>query len=211
MKRILCLILVSAAGVIGAGGVSAETVIVDIPGFNFSPDDITITAGTTVRWVNQHSMAHTSTHDGGLWDSGLLDPDESFDRTFNTPGTFSYHCTPHPFMTGVVRVQASTDVGDDTGVALPGQIRLEQNHPNPFNPSTKISFTLPRFAEVKLTVYSILGAEVAVLANKTFAAGRHEITWDGRGQNGRPVSSGIYFYQITAGEFRETRKMTLLK
>jgi plastocyanin len=71
----------------------------------YAPDDLTVTAGTTVTWTNNDSIAHTSTSDGSGWNSGLVAPGGQFSQTFQTPGTFSYHCTIHPGMVGTVVVR----------------------------------------------------------------------------------------------------------
>ncbi len=86
------------------------------------------------------------------------------------------------------------------------QFGLSQNYPNPFNPSTTIKFELPRASQVNLSVYDILGREVAVLANERRDAGVHEVKFDGTG-----LSSGVYFYRLTADDFLQTRKLLLLK
>jgi plastocyanin len=71
----------------------------------FNPNPITIGTGTTVTWTNNDSnVAHTSTADGGAWDSGALAPGAAFSHTFNTVGTFTYHCRIHPNMVGTVSV-----------------------------------------------------------------------------------------------------------
>ncbi len=89
---------------------------------------------------------------------------------------------------------------------LPTEYSLSQNQPNPFNPSTDISFSLPKSGQVKLTVYNILGAEVATLVDEIRSAGVHRITWDGTDKSGNPVASGVYLYRLTAGDFAETKK-----
>ncbi len=89
---------------------------------------------------------------------------------------------------------------------MPGDFALEQNYPNPFNPTTNISFTLPQNTHVKLEVFNILGRQVEILANDEFSAGRHTVTWDAS-----DVSTGMYFFSIKAGEYKQTRKMILLK
>ena len=94
---------------------------------------------------------------------------------------------------------------------LPTEYSLSQNQPNPFNPSTDISFSLPKSGQVKLTVYNILGAEVATLVDEIRSAGVHRITWDGTDKSGNPVASGVYLYRLTAGDFAETKKMVLMK
>ena len=88
---------------------------------------------------------------------------------------------------------------------------LEQNYPNPFNPTTKIKYTIPKDArgekqEVILKVYDVLGNEIATLVNESKTAGSYEVEFDGS-----KIPSGIYFYQLKAGQFIETKKMVLLK
>lgn len=82
----------------------AGEVMVAIYG-SFSPLELRIKAGTAVVWTNRSRMRHTVTSDSGLFDSALLKPEESFKHTFNEPGSFPYHCRPHPFMKGTVIVE----------------------------------------------------------------------------------------------------------
>ncbi len=89
--------------VIGSNGNSAA-IEIDIENFAFEETDLQITAGTTVRWVNKDPVAHTSTADDGRWGSPLIGPGETFEVTFLKAGEYAYHCTPHPFMTAVIRV-----------------------------------------------------------------------------------------------------------
>jgi len=86
------------------GAAQAATVDVDIQGFAFSPGDLTITTGTTVRWTNLDGVAHTSTSDGAGWDSGSLANGQDYSFTFTTAGSYPYHCTFHPSMTATVTV-----------------------------------------------------------------------------------------------------------
>ena len=78
---------------------------VGIVDFEFQPATLTIEPGQTVTWVNCGDQAHTTTSDGGVWDSDLLFPGETFTRTFGAAGTFPYHCTPHPVMQGTIIVE----------------------------------------------------------------------------------------------------------
>jgi len=71
----------------------------------FSPASITVTAGTTITWQNNDSINHTSTSDNGAWDTGMIAPGQSGRTVFNTPGTYTYHCTVHAMMTGTVIVR----------------------------------------------------------------------------------------------------------
>jgi DNA-binding beta-propeller fold protein YncE len=88
---------------------------------------------------------------------------------------------------------------------------LDQNYPNPFNPATTIEFTLPEKQHVTLSVYNVAGQRVATLVDRVLSAGRKKLTWDGRTSGGDPVSTGVYFYRLHAGEKTLTKKMMLLK
>jgi hypothetical protein len=88
---------------------------------------------------------------------------------------------------------------------------LDQNSPNPFNPTTAISFEIPTSAKVRLEVFDVRGALVATLVNDDMPPGRQSVVWDGSNSRGHPVASGHYFYRLTAGKEVITKKMILLK
>jgi hypothetical protein len=88
----------------------------------------------------------------------------------------------------------------------PSVFSLSQNYPNPFNPSTTISYQLPVNSFLTLKVYDVLGNEVATLVNEEKQVGEYEIEF-----SGSSLTSGIYFYQLKAGRFIETKKMVLMK
>lgn len=94
----------------------------------------------------------------------------------------------------------------EVDLGAPDKYELAQNFPNPFNPNTSIRFTLPETGNVKLTVFNLLGQEVATLVNGVKEAGTHIINFDAEGLN-----SGVYIYRIESGSFNEVRKMTLIK
>ena len=95
---------------------------------------------------------------------------------------------------------------------MPDTYILKQNFPNPFNPTTTLNFALPEEQElVTLTVYNQLGQPVRMLLNGDESAGYKSVVWDGRNDAAQLVGTGIYFYQIRAGNFSQTRKMILLK
>jgi plastocyanin len=71
----------------------------------YAPNPIAVAVGGTVTWTNNDSTTHTSTGNGGTWDSGAIAPGGNFSRTFSSAGTFPYHCTFHPGMVGTVTVQ----------------------------------------------------------------------------------------------------------
>jgi len=99
----------------------------------------------------------------------------------------------------------STSIDSDLA-ALPGTFELKGNFPNPFNPTTNIQFAIPAASDVTLTVYDMLGRQVAVLVNGTLSAGTHTATFDASN-----LSSGTYMYRLQAGNFVETSKMMLIK
>jgi hypothetical protein len=88
---------------------------------------------------------------------------------------------------------------------------LADNYPNPFNPETTLKYQLPEAADVKLEVYNVVGQVVRTLVADHQNAGRYVVQWDATNDNGQPLSSGIYFYHIQAGDFQKTKKMLLLK
>jgi fibronectin type 3 domain-containing protein len=102
--------------------------------------------------------------------------------------------------------------GDDGFSTVPGYFTLSQNYPNPFNPRTTIQYTVQKAGRMKLSVFNMLGQTVRVLVDRNFASGATDIVvWDGKDQNGIPVSSGVYFYRIEQERYAKTRRMLLLK
>jgi hypothetical protein len=95
---------------------------------------------------------------------------------------------------------------NNNNTGIPSAYSLKQNYPNPFNPVTKISFDMPKAGNVKITVYNINGKEVDILVNQNVEAGSYSIDFDAS-----KLASGIYFYTLTAGSYKETKKMMLVK
>ncbi|MFA6597270.1 MAG: family 16 glycosylhydrolase [Ignavibacteriaceae bacterium] len=109
-------------------------------------------------------------------------------------------------------VPASTD--EDEGNIVPGQFKLQNNFPNPFNPETEIGFQLPTNNFVTLKIYNVLGNEVATLINEEKPAGKYSVKFDTTIHHQlttNTIPSGVYYYSLTAGSFRETKKMMFLK
>jgi len=99
----------------------------------------------------------------------------------------------------------------DSAPALPTIAALHQNYPNPFNPSTEIKFDIPTARDVKLRIYNQLGQTVRTLVDNRMKAGAYNLKWNGADTQGRAVASGVYFYNLEAGEFSQIRKMMLVK
>jgi hypothetical protein len=100
---------------------------------------------------------------------------------------------------------------EDPAAVVPARVALEQNQPNPFNPSTTISFALPTEGEASLRVFDVSGRLVRTLAGGLLAAGTHAASWDGRDDRGQAAPSGVYLYQLTVNGETTTRRMTMLK
>lgn len=94
---------------------------------------------------------------------------------------------------------------------LPKEFSLVQNHPNPFNPTTKIAYKLPKAEHVNLAIYNVLGQKIRVLVNERKDAGSYDIVWDGKDDLGHEVSAGSYLYKIQAGNFTDMKKMLFVK
>jgi hypothetical protein len=98
-----------------------------------------------------------------------------------------------------------------TGTEIPAVYALSQNYPNPFNPTTKINFAIPKSQNVTVKIYNIMGQEVYTLIDKKLEPGKYTATWDAVNNSGYTVSSGVYFYRITAGDYVDTKKMILVR
>jgi len=94
---------------------------------------------------------------------------------------------------------------------IPNSYALHQNYPNPFNPVTTLRYDLPVDNHVILTIYNLNGREIHQIVNTSQPAGHHSVMWNSTDSFGKPVSAGIYLYQIRTAGFVQTRKMVLLK
>jgi hypothetical protein len=141
---------------------------------------------------------------GFLEGAGTVNAEKTYsyyDRN-NAAGTFSYRLKQIDrdgkfFYSRAVEVVLTS---------MPSEFGLDQNHPNPFNPTTSIGFDLPEESYVDLTVYNIIGQEVARLVNSVLPAGHHAVSFDASA-----LPSGMYFYRLDAGPYTSIKKMTLLK
>ena len=110
----------------------------------------------------------------------------------------------------ITTVSSGLDERDDP---LSGAFRLLPNYPNPFNPSTTIPFTVggSRALDTRISVYNLLGQPVALLIDDKLLPGEYEVTWDALNSFGQPVPSGVYFCEMQSGDFRELRKLLLVR
>ncbi len=130
------------------------------------------------------------------------------DGTYNASVSVG-HNAPGPSITVPVQLIVSADGTD--AADLPAMLQLSQNHPNPFNPKTSISFALPAEGSARLEIYAIDGRIVKTLVDGMMDAGSHVVIWDGTDNSGKPAPSGIYFYRLLTDESTETKKMMMLK
>jgi hypothetical protein len=184
-----------------------ETWRVVLPWFDGVPDTFIATMQSRNDTVRVHAGTFTNClriffdHPGSI--------DDEFWHWLAPGVGLVFHCVQEPrelyeanvdgvHYPGINPVQKEPNPTDD--------FKLDQNHPNPFNPSTTIEFSLPRSSYVTLKVFSLLGEEVATLASQEFKAGRYTVDW-----NASSAPSAVYFYRLTAGSFVDTKKMLLLK
>ena len=102
-------------------------------------------------------------------------------------------------------------LGFSNSINTPQTFRLHQNYPNPFNPVTSLRYDLPEDGLVNITIYDMMGRIVKTLVNSSQTAGFKSVQWNATNDRNEPVSAGLYLYTIQAGEFRQTKKMVLLK
>ena len=95
--------------------------------------------------------------------------------------------------------------------SLPTEYALSQNFPNPFNPTTTISYSIPEKSEVKLTIYNLTGKRITDLVQGQVNTGIYSLNWDGTNDTGHPVSSGLYLYTLETANFRAMKKMIFMK
>jgi hypothetical protein len=150
--------------------------------------------------ANNSKGIFKSTDNGITWnliDSTLIPTSMTIDNNgylfvaTNNQGLFQY-------------LQKTTAVDKSVNL-IPQQFLLEQNYPNPFNPSTVISYQIPKASHVLLKIYDVLGREISTLINKEQVPGNYKVEIKGQ------ISSGIYFYRLTTGDFSQTKKMMMLK
>jgi hypothetical protein len=137
-------------------------------------------------------QSENQSYNTGVWQNGSCGG--SYSEWLHCNGSIGY---------GNVPKEVVADAPPET---IPSDYALAQNWPNPFNPETKITYTLPDEVEVKLEVFDIAGRLVATLANGQQNVGKHEVTFDAKG-----LASGVYFYRLHAGSFAQTKRMLLIK
>jgi hypothetical protein len=160
---------------------------------------------TFLRNIPQHGL------DAGLavmgQGVGLVGSGELVRVTLSAPAVVA----PTVVARGMQNEELPCDLSGVTAAPVPGAADLEPNYPNPFNPRTTIAFSVPTAQHVQLVIYAIDGAKLRTLVDESRVAGRHTVAWDGLDDGGRPVASGMYLYVVQMDDFRQVRKMALMR
>ena len=200
-------IAVGAAGTILKTTNAGVTWAKQISGTTRNIWDVSFEGTTHGTAVGQYGTILRTLDGGATWSN----------QSSGVTGTLLAVCLTDPF-SGFAAGNAGTilrlrivdptalSVNTDRAAGVPHDFVLEQNYPNPFNPTTVVSYQLPVASEVRLVVYDLLGREVAVLENERKNPGVYEVKFDGSG-----LSSGVYFYRLTAGVHTESKRMMLMK
>ena len=160
-----------------------------------------VTPGGNAEFWNSALASQDSDGDGKTNGQELGDPNGIWRPGQPNPGNSSAVSNPgNPLSTGV------EDVAE-----FPSSYRFLNNYPNPFNPSTVITFEIPQSENVSLKVFNINGQLIRTLTNENLPAGKYEKAWDGKNEIGKEVSSGIYIYRLSAGKYDRSARMVLMK
>jgi len=195
-----------------------------------------VNSSQTIKWTSGGNVNNVkleySTNNGVSWATIVSSTNNDSSYSWKIPNAVSSNClvrisdaadgNPSEVSDAVFSITASSSASsnvatllDDepmtTAANLPDEYRLAQNYPNPFNPETRIAYDLPQAVRVRLTIYDVLGRQVAVLVDEEKPAGHHGMMWSGRDANDLRVSSGVYFYHLRAGDFTASQKMLFVQ
>jgi len=166
--------------------------IVDSSGFNFTKLGTAQAAGLDEEWIGYYSAVGVEMRNHDLWTA---------DGIYREDGTLVYGT-----------------MGSSDEISLPESFALYQNYPNPFNPTTTITFDIPEASRVTVDIYNLMGQKVRTLSSGELSAGRYKAVWSATNDQGLSVTSGVYFYRITAIDgstgdvsFTETNKLLLMR
>ncbi len=168
-------------------------------------------SNSDLLYISDYNKVLTS-EDYGLNFSQFLEMDSLITGLYKKPNSDILYVltTDELFEVNTITLEKNSlkklPVSNETPIEVPNSITLHQNYPNPFNPNTTISFELNNPAEVTLTVFDALGRTITTLLNEQKPTGFHHVDFDASN-----LSSGIYFYRLEAGEFSQTKRLTLIK
>lgn len=186
--------------------------------YDVRPEADVISWDMEMSYVNAGSQKFTINWDASQFPADLeltfvdFSTDERIDML--TVSEYAVTTPADPYGTlyfAVVAALPEEAVGIDRDITKPAEFRLLANYPNPFNATTRLLYTLPEAAQVKLTIYNLNGTLVNTLVNGIQPAGYYGMDWDGHDQSGAMVSTGVYIYRLQANGQVSTRKMLLMK
>jgi hypothetical protein len=173
-----------------------------------APGNFEVSPWYDVNWIGWKLVTwDLSLGQTGNWiGNNVFEPPLSFDSFQLTYLTGNQNTGTYYFDDVRTASFSPTDVEEETGTVTPTEFTLQQNFPNPFNPSTQIKFSVPQTSDIKVLVTDLLGREVATLVNDNLAAGNYSVNF-----NASELSSGIYFYTLITDNFKQSKKMILMK
>ncbi len=206
----ICPALIAFLYIMLTGTSFSTTHNVTVQNFSFATANLNTVVGDTIKW-NWSNGSHTTTCDdsnGSIlpagapsWNSPLNSNSPTFSYVISVPGVYHYVCIPHaPEMSG--NINATTSAITVLTEFVTGY-ELSQNFPNPFNPTTKVKFTIENSSDVTLKIYNSIGREVETLVNQRLNAGAYDVDW-----NAVNFPSGVYYYKIETGLNSITKKNT---
>jgi hypothetical protein len=166
------------------------------------PYDITVNGDFWIGFVAKDATAFTTMEDPGV------EGTEAFSRSYDglSDGSGGWMWSVYATANYHIRAVLGDYSGIETGSSIPVYTELKQNYPNPFNPTTTIRFNLDKDAKVSLVVYDVMGREVARIVNSEMSKGSHSVNFDAS-----KLVSGVYYYNLKAGDVNQTKKMMFIK
>jgi len=199
---------------------SQNSCVISHSNIHFGINGITTNNNGTINWLNGNIDADPFFRDTGNGDFSLLPNSPCIDAGIQDTFLVYNNGLDTLFVPPMNYLGSAPDMGAyefDPATSIshyeiqPIKFILYQNYPNPFNPSTTIKYDLPKTEKVVLKIFNSLGQQVKTLVNEIQQAGNKSVIWDGKNVLGQQVSSGVYFYSISAGKFYQVRKMLLLR
>lgn len=184
---------------------------------NFEATPTFGTAPLTVQFTDLSSGEYIESWEWDFDDDGIIDSyEQNPEYTYQDTGSYTVSLTIyHMWIPNEAYIEDYINVTDGSisdNYELSISNYILRNYPNPFNPSTIISYQLPENIEsAEIEIYNIKGQKVKQLVNEQLSAGQHSVVWNGKDNSGKPVATGIYFYKISAGKETQVKKMLLLK
>lgn len=187
---------------------------ITVQSFMFTPVNTNAVVGDTIKW-QWLDGSHTTTCDGTngssrpagapSWSSNMNSSSQTFMYKITVAGAYHFVCIPHsPDMAGNITATVS-GIGNN-GSNIPDQFKLFQNYPNPFNPVTNIRFLIAQQGFVKLSIYDIVGNQVASLINQNMVPGDYNVDFDASN-----IPTGVYMYRLETASYSSVKRMILVK